>query len=205
MPNFDRVAVLAPEGGEKIGDEAAMALLGTGLGTEKRDFGRPRRSVQVCRDTALFHRREKICFIRRPIFRAAIILEKFRRRSKQWFMQVFDPGDFLQKKGKVRMLGKRGELAAAVLADIDDLPDAGVREQSEKLFRGLSGEADGAKEPVHNFQRYSAASGEARKAKSFDWRTRASRRAASRPATKSEVLMTSSKPWRTRRRSSASL
>src|SRR5436309_10837010 len=181
-----------------------MALLRARLGTKKRDTWRPQRRVQACRDAALFHHREKICFIRRPIFRAAIILEKFRRRSKKGIMEILDSGDFFQKEREVRVLGETRKLPAAVLADVDDLADAGIREQSEKLFCGLSGEADGAEEPVHNFQKYSAASGEARKAKSFDWSARASRRAASRPATKSEVLVTSSKPRRTRRRSSAS-
>src|SRR5437588_1251353 len=205
MTNFDVVGLRAPVAGEEIGDEAAMALLRARLGTKKRDTWRPQRRVQACRDAALFHHREKICFIRRPIFRAAIILEKFRRRSKKGIMEILDSGDFFQKEREVRVLGETRKLPAAVLADVDDLADAGIREQSEKLFCGLSGEADGAEEPVHNFQKYSAASGEARKAKSFDWSARASRRAASRPATKSEVLVTSSKPWRTSRRSSASL
>jgi hypothetical protein len=42
------------------------------------------------------------------------------------------------------MLGETRKLAAAVLADVDNLLDAGVHEQSEKLFRSLSREADGA-------------------------------------------------------------
>src|SRR3989475_11407943 len=204
MTNFHGGVLLAPVAGSEIGDETAMAVFRTRLGTKKSDTWRPRRCVQAFRDAAPFHHREKICFIRGPIFRAAIILEKFRRRSKERIMKVFDSGNFLQKEREVWVLGETRKLAAAVLADVDDLPDAGVREQGEKLFCGLSGEADGAEESLHNLQKYSAASGEARKAKSFDWSTRASRRAASRPATKSEVLVTSSKPWRTRRRSSAS-
>src|SRR5260370_37368955 len=119
-------------------------------------------------------------------------------------MEICDSGDFFQEERKVRVLGETRKLAAAVLADVDDLLNAGVSEQSKKLFRSFSREADGAEKAFHEVQKYSAASGEARKAKSFDWRTKASRSAASRPATKSEVLVTSSKPWRTRRRSSAS-
>src|SRR5258708_31072177 len=197
MSNFDVVTLLAPVAGQEIGHEATVALLRARLGTKKSDTWRPRRCIQGCRDSTVFHHREKVCFIRSPVFGAAVILEKLRRRSKQWIMEIFDPGDFLQKEREVRVLGEARKLSGAVLPDVDDLADARVREQSEKLFSSLSREADGAEEPLHNLQKYSAASGEARKAKSFDWRTRASRRAASRPATKSEVLVTSSKPWRT--------
>ncbi len=109
-------------------------------------------------------------------------------------MEICDSGDFFQEERKVRVLGETRKLAAAVLADVDDLLNAGVSEQSKKLFRSFSREADGAEKAFHEVQKYSAASGEARKAKSFDWRTKASRSAASRPATKSEVLVTSSKP-----------
>src|SRR5260370_32542060 len=103
-------------------------------------------------------------------------------------MEVFDSGDFFQKEREVRVLGETRKLSAAVLPDVDHLPDAGVREQSKKLFCSLSREADGAEEPLHNLQKYSAASGEARKAKSLVWRTKASFGAASRPATKTECL-----------------
>src|SRR5882762_480810 len=204
MANFDGVALLAPVAGEKIGNEAAMAFLWAGFGAEKRDLGRPRRRIETCGDTTLFHHCEKICFIGGPIFRAAIRLEKFRWRGEQRLMQVFHSGDFSQKEGEVGMLGESRELAAAILTDVDDLLDPGTGEQSEEFLGGFSGEADGAEETLHHIQKYSAASGEARNAKSLDWRTRASFRAASRPETNSEVLVTSSKPWRTRRRSSAS-
>src|SRR6266849_4054518 len=120
-------------------------------------------------------------------------------------MQVLDSRDFFQKKRKVRMLGQPGKLPTAVLADVYHLLDPGVREQCKEFLRGFSGKADGAEEALHKFQKYSAASGEARKAKSFDWRIKASWSAASRPEKKSDVLVTSSKPWRTSRRSSASL
>ena len=144
MANFDGVTLLPPVAGEKIGDEAAMAFLRAGFGAEKRDVGRPRRRVETCGDTALFHRREKKCFIGRPIFRTAIGLEKFRRWSEQRLMPVFDSGDFSQKKREVRMLGESGELAAAILTDVDDLLDPGTGEQSEEFLGGFSGEADGA-------------------------------------------------------------
>src|SRR6266849_585662 len=149
MANFDNVTLLAPVAGEQIGDEAAMAFLRAGVGTEKRDLVRPRRRVHICRDTARSHRREKIRFIGGPIFHAAIGLEKFRRGGEQRLMPVFDSGDFFQKKREVRMLGETGELAAAILADVDDLLDTGVREQSEKVLSGFSGEADGAKKALH--------------------------------------------------------
>jgi hypothetical protein len=67
-------------------------------------------------------------------------------------MPVFDSGDFFQKEREVRMLGESGELAAAILADVDDLLDAGVREQSEKFLGGFSSEADGAEEALHGIQ-----------------------------------------------------
>ena len=66
------------------------------------------------------------------------------------------------------MLGETRELAAPILANVNDLLDAGVREQSEEFLGGFSGESDGAEETLHKVQKYSAASGEARKAKSFD-------------------------------------
>jgi len=66
------------------------------------------------------------------------------------------------------MLGESRELTAAILTDVDDLLDPGTREQSEEFFCGFSGEADGAEETLHHVQKYSAASGEARNAKSFD-------------------------------------
>jgi hypothetical protein len=48
------------------------------------------------------------------------------------------------------------------------LLDSGTGEQSEEFLGGFSGEADGAEETLHHVQKYSAASGEARNAKSFD-------------------------------------
>jgi hypothetical protein len=149
MANFDGVALLAPVAGEKIGDEAAMAFLRAGFGAEKRDLGGPRERVETCGDTALFHHCEKIRFIGGPILGAAISLEKFRRRGEQRLVEVFNSADFSQKEGEVRMLGEAGELAAAILANVDDLLDSGVREQSEEFLGGFSGEADGAEESLH--------------------------------------------------------
>jgi hypothetical protein len=149
MANFDGIALLAPVACEEIGDETAMAFLWARLGTKKGDTWRPGRRVQTCRDAALFHRREKICFIRGPIFRAAIRLEKFRRWSEQRLVEVFDSGDSFQEEGKVRVLGEAGELAAAVLADVNDLLDAGVREQGEEFLGGFSREPHGAEETLH--------------------------------------------------------
>src|ERR1700687_2424393 len=149
MANFDGVSLLPQVAGKKIGDEAAMAFLRAGFGAEKRNLGGPRKRVETCGDTALFHRCEKIRFIGRPIFGAAISLEKFRRRGEQRFVEVFNSGDFFQKEGEVRMLGEAGELAAAILADVDDLLDSGVREQSKEFLGGFSGEADGAEEALH--------------------------------------------------------
>jgi len=149
MANFDGVALLAPEGGEQLGYETAMAFLRTGFGTKKRYLGRPRRHVDACGNITFFHRGEKFRFIGSPIFRATIRLEKLRRWSEQRLMQVFDSGDFFQKEGKVRVLGETGELAAAILADVDDLLDAGVREQGEKFLGGFSREADGAEKTLH--------------------------------------------------------
>jgi hypothetical protein len=47
------------------------------------------------------------------------------------------------------MLGEAGELAAAILANVDDLLDSRVREQSEEFLGGFSGEADGAEKALH--------------------------------------------------------
>jgi hypothetical protein len=149
MANFDGVALLAPVAGEKIGDEAAMAFLRAGFGAKKRDLGRPRKRVETRGDTALFHDCEKIRFIGGPIFGAAIGLEEFRRRGEQRLVEVLDSGDCFQKEGEVRMLGEAGELAAAILANVDDLLDSGAREQSEEFLGGFSGEADGAEEALH--------------------------------------------------------
>jgi hypothetical protein len=149
MANFDGSALLAPVAGEKIGDEAAMAFLRAGFGAKKRNLGRPRKRVETCGDTAFFHRREKICFIGGPIFRKAISLEKFRRRGEQRLVEVFNSGNCSQKEGEVRMLGESRELAAAILANVDDLLDPGVREQSEEFLGGFSGEADGAEKALH--------------------------------------------------------
>src|SRR4029077_16479211 len=123
MANFYGVALLAPESGQQLGDEAAMAFLLAGFGTEKRNPGRPRRRFDACGDIALFHRGEKLRFIGGAIFFAAIGLEEFRRGSKQRLMEVFESGDFFQEEGKVWMLGETGKLAAAILADVDDLLD----------------------------------------------------------------------------------
>lgn len=174
MADFDDVALLLPESGKQIRDEAAMAFFRSGFGTEKCEPGKPRGRVQICGDTATSHRRKKICFIRRPIFRAAIDLEKLRRWSEQRLMQVLDSGDFIEEEGEVRVLGKSRELAAAVLPDVNDLLDASVRKQRKELLGCFSCEADGAEETLHRIQKNSAASGEARKAKSFDWSTKAS-------------------------------
>jgi len=149
MANFDGVALLAPVAGEKIGHEAAMAFLRAGFGAEKRNLGGPRKRVETCGDTALFHGCEKVRFIGGPVFGAAISLEKFRRRGEHRLVEVFNSADFFQKEGEVRMLGEAGELAAAILADVDDLLDSGVREQSEEFLGGFSGEADGAEKALH--------------------------------------------------------
>src|SRR5260370_33705924 len=105
-------------------------------------------------------------------------------------MQVFHSGDFSQKEGEVGMLGESRELAAAILAHVDDLLDPGAGEQGEEFLGGFTGEADGAEETLHGVQKYSAASGEGRKAKSLDCRTRASLRAATRPRRDSKRLVT---------------
>lgn len=64
-------------------------------------------------------------------------------------MLVFNSGDFSQKKGEVRMLRKPRELPTAILANVDDLLDPGVRKKGEKLLGGLCSESDGADKPLH--------------------------------------------------------
>src|SRR5258706_12382582 len=81
MANFDGVALLAPVPGEKIGHEAAMAFLRAGFGAEKRNHGGPRKRVETCGDTALFHGCEKVRFIGGRVFGAAENLLKMRARG----------------------------------------------------------------------------------------------------------------------------
>src|ERR1700694_5176393 len=102
MANFDGVALLAPVAGKKIGDEAAMAFLRAGFGAEKRDLGGPRKRVETCGDTALFHHCEKTRFIGGPIFGAAISLEKFRRRGGHRVVGGLKFGGFFLEEGGVR-------------------------------------------------------------------------------------------------------
>src|SRR5947207_13312118 len=101
-----------------MGDETAMALLRARLGTKKRDLWQPRSRVQTWRDAALFHNREKSCFVGRPIFRAAIIREKFRRRRKERIMEIFNSGDFFQEERQVRVVGQAPKLSFGVLAEL---------------------------------------------------------------------------------------
>jgi len=47
------------------------------------------------------------------------------------------------------MLGEPRKLADAILADVNDLFNMRAHQQRKKLFRGFSGEADGAEKALH--------------------------------------------------------
>lgn len=167
MANFDYVAFAAPTRSEEIGNETAMAFFRTGLGTQQGKIGRPACSVQRFRNVASFHEGEEANFVRRPVFRLAIGLEKLRSGCEKRFVDVRDSGDFFEEIGEIGMLGEAGKLAAAVLANVDEPLDSCFLEEGKKIFRCFSSEADSAKEIVHGFQKYSMASGEVRKANSL--------------------------------------
>ncbi len=150
MADFDFVTLAAPVAREKLGDETAVALLGTGLGAQKRDSRRPGGRVQARGNAAFLHDGEKTCFIRGPISGTAITLEEFRRRCEQQFVRISNLADFLEEEREIGMLGKARKLTVAVLPDVDDLLDPGPQQQVEKLLRRFPGEADGAEKALHD-------------------------------------------------------
>src|SRR6266568_2947949 len=115
MADFDFVTLAAPVAREKLGDETAVALLGTGLGAQKRDSRRPGGRVQARGNAAFLHDGEKTCFIRGPISGTAITLEEFRRRCEQQFVRISNLADFLEEEREIGMLGKARKLTVAVL------------------------------------------------------------------------------------------
>src|SRR5580704_2624221 len=204
MADFYAVTFATPAGGEEIGNEAAMAFFGPGLGTQQGEVGVPACGVERLRNASIFHEGEEFSFVSRPVLRFAIRLEEFGRGCEMWLMHVSDAGDFLQEIGEVRMLGVAGELAAAVLANVDELLDSCLLDEGKKFLRCFSSKSDGAKEILHGAQKYSIASGEVRKANSSACRRRASSRAEARSETKSAPLVKAEPPCNSSKRSSAS-
>jgi len=167
MVNFDVVAFAAPPRGEEIGNKTAMAFFGAGFGAQQDELGGPACGVQRFRNAASFHEGEEANFVRRPVFRLAIGLEKLGSGCEKRLVNVRDSRNLLDEIGEVGMLGVAGELAAAMLANVDELLNSHVFEEGKKILRCFSSEADGAKEVVHGGQKYSMASGEVRKANSL--------------------------------------
>ncbi len=66
------------------------------------------------------------------------------------------------------MFGKSRKLADTVLPDVYEFLDTGVQQETKKLLRRFSSEADGAEKAFHERQKYSIASGAVRKANCFD-------------------------------------
>src|SRR5260370_24549553 len=194
MANFDAVALFTPMCGKEIGDEAAVAFFGAGLGAKKRDFRRTRRSVQFVRDVALLQPGQKRGFVGGPVLCAALAVEELRWRSEPRVVGVGDAGDFLEKETKIGMLGEAGKLAGAFLADVDNLLDAGVLQQGEEFLGGFSSEADGAEEILHGTQKYSRDLGEPRKANSLASSWKASSNAKAPSATKTQPVAKTRRP-----------
>src|ERR1700730_2770601 len=119
MSNLHLMALRAPVGSEKIGDEAAVTLFRTRFGAKERCALRPGSRVERLRNSALLHKGKKACFVGSPILRIAIGVEKVSRWRELRFVGIADGGNSLKEKLEVRIFGEAGELPAAVEADID--------------------------------------------------------------------------------------
>src|SRR5882672_2499922 len=166
MVNFDVVAFTAPAGGEEIRDETAVAFFGARFGAEQRNLGRPARCVEHSRNAAIFHQGEEAGFVSWPVPGFAIGLEEFGRGGEKRFRNVCDPRNLLEEIGEVGVLGVTGKLPAAILANVNEPLDSRFFQEGKKFFRCFSRESDGAEKIWHGDQKYSMASGEARKANS---------------------------------------
>src|SRR5579859_4951766 len=67
-------------------------------------------------------------------------------------MGIGNMSDFFQKISKVRMLGETGELALAMLANINEFFHAGFIKKTKKLLGRLSRETDGADKNFHTIK-----------------------------------------------------
>src|SRR5580658_5412298 len=149
MANLDAVALPSPMRGKQIGDETAMTLLGTRLGTKQGRSPWPYARVERLRDSALSHQAQKSSFVGRPIPGVAIGVEQLGSWSELWLVGIIDAGNFLQKKFKVGMLGETGKLPAPVQPDIDDLFRLGLLEKAEEFLGSFSSESDRREEDLH--------------------------------------------------------
>jgi hypothetical protein len=133
-----------PDPGEALGDEAAMAALGCGLAAEQAtDTFLEQGSIEDVRDTSSIHQRLEARDIPFPVMVFAIVIANLGGRRQLRKMDVASAVEALEKPSKVVLLGEPRELPARFEADIDDLFDPIVGEESEEALGRLLREPDG--------------------------------------------------------------
>lgn len=166
MANLYAPALPSPVGGEQICNKTAVAFLGARLGAQKRNFGRPGRRIERVWDAALLHQPQKPGLVGWPVLVISVGLQQFGCGRELRLVGIANVRDFFEEIGDVRMFRIAGKLSAAILSNIDNTFHARLLKEREKLLGGLSREADRAEKNFHGNQKYSAASGEERKANS---------------------------------------
>src|SRR2546425_9674786 len=126
-----------------------MTLLGARFGTEQRHRAFKLRTLKLFGNTTIPHQLEKRRLVSRPVLGLTIGFPYLRSWRKHRRVLVSNAYHVLQEENNVRIFGKPGELASAVLANVDDLLDPGPLEKTKELFCGLTRESDGADRGMH--------------------------------------------------------
>jgi len=98
------------------------------------------------------HQGQKISFVSSPVLRFAIGLEQFGCRRELLLVGITNVGNFFEKIWEIRMFGKTGKLAFAMLSDIDEFFYTRFCEKTEKLFGRFSRKSDRAKKNFHKIK-----------------------------------------------------
>src|SRR5712672_2765081 len=93
--------------------------------------------VKTLGDTAVEHELPKGAFVGGPVPGVAIRGANFRRGSEARLVGISYSGNAVQEEGEIGIFGESGELANSIFANIDQLLNACVLQQREKLFSGF--------------------------------------------------------------------
>src|SRR6266404_1047002 len=127
-----------------------MTFLRIGFRAEKGHGALKIGKVEASRNTTVEHELPKHAFIRRPVPGVAISCPNFRGGREARFVGVSYTGYAIQEEGEIRVFRKSRKLPNSILANINELLNACILQQGEKLFRGFPGKpdrTDGASHP----------------------------------------------------------
>lgn len=120
-----------------------MALFGSVLGAEETTLVKVLNIITLC-DVAVLKDLLEYNGIAVPVNDLVlVILEQLLRRGQIRNVYVIRPTYFFHEVLQIGALGKTGKLAGIIDADVDELLDAGILEQTEELSGVLLRETNG--------------------------------------------------------------